>query len=343
MTLQYIKNYFEIHNIMMKIIYTGYLIILIVSIENFSSGKQLLQSTNDRTAINRLNDKEWKHAQREHHKIVKQLEIKVYTGQNIDKATMINIQVDKPTIIYQYIDPLKPLVIYIHGFHEHPSNESIRTIVGAYLERGTDNIFLADWSNLAYDPYIKVVKNSPKIALVFTKIFDQLIDLGLDLKTFHIVGHSLGAQIAGFIGKFSRYLTPRITGLDPANPGFYGPGEEHIDADSAEFIDIIHTDGGFYGAISNTGTVDFFANTGTRPQPGCPLFGLPLTPADLCSHWRSWEIYAESVNNIYAFPATECSLYREFITGKCKHNQVAYVGYAAVSTIHGSYYFLTPT
>lgn len=146
-----------------------------------------------------------------------------------------------------------------------------------------------------------------------------------------------------------------ILGLDPAKPGFYHVGAEHIDAESARFVDILHTDAGFYGALENTGTADFFANGGTRAQPGCPFLGVPLTPTgknyfylttnlfiidcvltnfiiivplDLCNHWRSWRLYAESVKNIYAFPATQCSSYGEYMTGRCRKNPVIFFGYA---------------
>ena len=67
-------------------------------------------------------------------------------------------------------------------------------------------------------------------------------------------------------------------GLDPANPLFYQLGAEHIDEKSGRLVDIVHTDGGVYGAYGRTGSVDFFANGGSRPQPGCNLLGVPLTP-----------------------------------------------------------------
>lgn len=69
-----------------------------------------------------------------------------------------------------------------------------------------------------------------------------------------------------------------ITGLDPASPGFYQCNGDHLDPSDAGFVLVVHTDGGVYGALEPTGTVDFYPNGGSRPQPGCPLFGFPLTP-----------------------------------------------------------------
>lgn len=62
----------------------------------------------------------------------------------------------------------------------------------------------------------------------------------------------------------------RLTGLDPAYPGFYPPilGQP-VSKTDASFVDIIHTDGGGYGAPGKTGHADFWPNGGHAKQPGC--------------------------------------------------------------------------
>ncbi|XP_011314500.1 lipase member H-A-like [Fopius arisanus] len=274
-------------------------------------------------------------------RIVKGMKIIVYKGRNIEEASTVDFPVTSVELIYKEINHTKPLVIYVHGFREHPSNESVRTVVGAYLEHGKENILLLDWSRLAAGDYIATIQRVRKIGEVLAKAFDELVDLGLDLETFHLVGHSLGAQIGGFFGKSSKYSIPRITGLDPANPGFYFTGSKHIDANSARFVDILHTDGGFYGALEDTGTVDFYANGGSRPQPGCPFLGVPLTPSDLCNHWRSWRYYAESIKYEYAFLATQCASFYQYRSGDCDWNRKVYSGYSVPRDTRGSYYFTT--
>lgn len=96
----------------------------------------------------------------------------------------------------------------------------------------------------------------------------------------YVVGHSLGAQLGGTIGrnviqqsKQGTHLH-RITGLDPAGPLFYPDlpiilEENHLTEKDAEFVDIIHTDSGGYGYPLQTGSADFFVNSGHRFQPGC--------------------------------------------------------------------------
>lgn len=72
----------------------------------------------------------------------------------------------------------------------------------------------------------------------------------------------------------------RLTALDPAFPAFYPDGVmmDHVCAKDAEFVDVIHTDAGGYGAPVRTGTVDFWPNGGKSVQPGCPRFApIPLS------------------------------------------------------------------
>lgn len=61
--------------------------------------------------------------------------------------------------------------------------------------------------------------------------------------------------------------------MDPAFYLYYPPifGVPHITERDADYVDIIHTDGGVYGTPRLTGTADFFVNTGRRFQPGCPV------------------------------------------------------------------------
>lgn len=148
---------------------------------------------------------------------------------------------DEAKDLIKDIDLKKPYVLYIHGFQEHPSNESIGTIVQgksililraatnfprismfilkyfsqflAYLQRGTDNIVILDWSPIAFDNYLIVSRRAKDIAKVTAKAITSLTNAGLNVDTIHIVGHSMGAQIAGFVGQFLDFKIPRVTGI----------------------------------------------------------------------------------------------------------------------------------
>lgn len=97
----------------------------------------------------------------------------------------------------------------------------------------------------------------------------------------HIIGHSLGSHIAGFAAKYIKRATgaqiKRISALDPAGPYFRLPEitrDEKLDKEDAEIVDAIHTDARFLGLDGQVGTLDIFANGGSRRQPGCNDGGL---------------------------------------------------------------------
>lgn len=71
-----------------------------------------------------------------------------------------------------------------------------------------------------------------------------------------------------------------FTGLDPAGP-LFNLLNDRLSTSDAVFVDVIHTDKTGYGTALKVGHVDFYPNYGHRPQPGCPLFGLILSPKGL--------------------------------------------------------------
>ena len=71
------------------------------------------------------------------------------------------------------------------------------------------------------------------------------------MELFHVIGHSLGAHIAGYAGahlqQYFHVKLPRITGLDPAYP-FFGeaPPVIRLDPSDATFVDVMHTDNNYF-------------------------------------------------------------------------------------------------
>ncbi|KAF2895403.1 hypothetical protein ILUMI_10772 [Ignelater luminosus] len=89
----------------------------------------------------------------------------------------------------------------------------------------------------------------------------------------HLVGHSLGAQVAGIAGYLVQQKCQgtigRITGLDPAGPMFQQNKKPYrLDSEDALLVDVIHTNQGQFGYIGKCGTVDFYPNCG-EDQPNC--------------------------------------------------------------------------
>lgn len=87
-----------------------------------------------------------------------------------------------------------------------------------------------------------------------------------------ILGHSLGAHVAGNVGEaITSGRLGRITGFDPALPGFHvlSSDKTRLDSTDAIFVDVIHSCGGILGFLQPLGKADFYPNAGTAVQPGC--------------------------------------------------------------------------
>lgn len=64
----------------------------------------------------------------------------------------------------------------------------------------------------------------------------------------------------------------RITGLDAAYPLYMDTDMSgHLAASDANFVDVIHTDGGRLGFPIPLGHADFYPNGGRGRQPGCDI------------------------------------------------------------------------
>ncbi|XP_023954017.1 pancreatic lipase-related protein 2-like isoform X2 [Bicyclus anynana] len=241
-------------------------------------------------------------------------------------------------------DLQKRTMVYIHGYVEKASDSSVARVVKAYLAHGGFNILVLDWANLAFGDYISALLNVKPVGNEAGKGLLKLLKQGLNIEGLHIVGHSMGAHVGAVIARYLKirgYTIPRLTGLDAAHPGFYPPIlTAPINPKDADFVDIIHTDGGWFGAPDRTGHVDFWPNDGTAKQPGCLPFTLPLTVENFCSHWRSWLYWAESVEG-GEFVARKCDNYDDFLRGKCSGN--GYMGLAATPNMRGNYYLRTAT
>lgn len=71
-----------------------------------------------------------------------------------------------------------------------------------------------DYGNLANATYTKVVRNIGAIGTMLATSLDKMVQSGFDPEKFHIVGHSMGAQIAGNTGRKMNFKISRITGIN---------------------------------------------------------------------------------------------------------------------------------
>ncbi|KAM3958879.1 pancreatic lipase-related protein 2 [Aphomia sociella] len=240
-------------------------------------------------------------------------------------------------------DIQRPTVIYAHGYVELTEDDSVMTVVKAYRQNAGYNILILDWSNLAFGNYVLVALDLKPTSIKISTALLKLLKGGLSLRGLHFVGHSLGAHLMAAVARNLQsrgFVVPRLTGLDAAYPGFYPPLlSSPASPSDAAFVDMIHTDGGGYGAPQSSGHADFWPNGGTAKQPGCLPTTIFLTYEDFCSHWRSWEFWSEAVAG-EKYWARGCHSYDEFLRGQCAGEQVV-MGPDTDSRLRGNFYLRT--
>ncbi|XP_041982268.1 pancreatic triacylglycerol lipase [Aricia agestis] len=242
----------------------------------------------------------------------------------------------------------RPTVIYLFGFSEAATGPSTTTLKEAFLAAGDFNFIVVDWSRLVVFPwYVIAVQNTRYMGRRLADFVQALNSAGVPASSVHVIGFSLGAEAAGFGGKALKargLMLGRITGLDPAYPGYrFKDKNGHLSKGDATFVDVIHTNPGVFGFPEAIGDVDFYPNAGQWVQPGCWIDQLVNNnELDLvygCSHNRAWRLYAESLSNPAGFPATLCKNWRN--SSKCGYNVDGYMGDAAQPPMKGIMYLET--
>ncbi|KAL2720337.1 lipase member H-B-like isoform X4 [Vespula squamosa] len=233
----------------------------------------------------------------------------------------VDKKLNNVSFLVSKMDKNKPTVFYIHGFTENAENESVTTVVCAYLQRNDHNILIVDYRNISKLQYLEVVLAARFVGQALAQALNKMVLAGLNSEKLHIVSHSLG--------------------LDPAGP-IFNFLKSHLSSTDARFVDIIHTDYGLYGTL-RTGIVDFFPNGGHRLQPDCPQGSPFLSLGDFCSHRRSWKYYAESLINESSFMAVKCSSYHKFLAGNCNGNIEIPMGFATPINAKGTFYLTINT
>ncbi|KAH1025755.1 pancreatic triacylglycerol lipase [Dendroctonus ponderosae] len=282
-------------------------------------------------------------------KMSRDVKFVLYTKNNPENGITIHPYNENGAARRAGVNPEWKTIIYIHGFSEPSPGESGRGIIDAYLAKPENfNIILLDWGELAAFPWYRTavynVKLVGKVLGNFIKLFSQTGEI--PIQNLHVVGFSLGSHIASMAGKglSSGLRIPRITALDPAFPEFsLQDRSKRLAETDADYIDVIHTDAGVFGFPASIGHADFYPNGGVALQPGCqPSYLAQQRIADqvfACSHGRAWRLYAESVTNPRAFPATQCENWKGS-NKECNFTLDAFMGFGNRDTV-GQFFLQT--
>ncbi|XP_011307696.1 phospholipase A1-like [Fopius arisanus] len=239
--------------------------------------------------------------------------------------------------------PWNPTKFITHGWKSSAFSASLLNLKDAYLRRGDYNVILVDWEPLASSTfYLGPMQNTGKVGKQAGLFIDFLIqETGIRSVDIHFIGHSLGAHVAGNAAASTTHgKLGRVTGLDPALPGFHviTSNDGKLDSSDADFVDVIHSCGGILGFLQPVGHADFYPNGGVAVQPGCCC--LPeITEA--CSHGRAYVYFTESIFSDAGLLATKCDTWDQFRIGACSNSAMVFMGEPVDHAARGNYFLKT--
>lgn len=250
-----------------------------------------------------------------------------------------------------------PIKIVIHGFGSGGRRAWVTDMVYKLLDYEDVNVIVVDWEKGAVLPnYVQAAGNTRLVGHKIANLIKSInLKFGLTGNSYHLIGFSLGAHVAGFAGMeirnsssgMSRLWINRITGLDPASPLFEGyEASDRLDPSDAQFVDVIHSNGdgvlrGGFGSLQPMGHVDFYPNGG-RVQVGCNSVLLSALSdiiygkwQSLCNHRRALNFFMDSFEfNKCRFRSFNCDSYENYLKGECfdcgfNNEKCSYMGYLA--------------
>ncbi|CAL4070703.1 unnamed protein product [Meganyctiphanes norvegica] len=289
----------------------------------------------------KINTRFWLHT--------REANLKPYRKHHLQKQ---EIQIyDDASVVNSPFRSTRPTKFIIHGHLDSARKQWVEAMAKSLLMYGDFNVIRVDWGGGSQTIFSQALANTRVVGLEVAYLINWLARMyQLDTRDVHIIGHSLGAHIAGYAGEKITDLG-RITGLDPAGTGFNTmPDRVHLDPSDAMFVDVIHSNAGYFalGTEEPMGHLDFFPNGGNN-QPGCnlltKLFNLlmisfrgdmlsGLRQVFACSHDKSIDFYMDTLHDPYAYIGHECHDFKSFKKGDCDYcgynnNRCAPMGIAA--------------
>ncbi|XP_010732332.3 phospholipase A1 member A isoform X1 [Larimichthys crocea] len=272
-----------------------------------------------------LNNTTWQEYRQRRIKL--QVQYLLITRKNIDCAQAFSHEslTESSSQQLSYFNMSLPTKVIIHGYRALGSKPSwVKELARALLMVQDVNVLVVDWIYSASFAYNLVVENYKEVALQTSVLINQLEKHGCKLESFHFIGVSLGAHVAGFVGTLFEGKIGRITGLDPAGPMFKTADTfDRLDPSDAQFVDAIHTDSDYFGISIPVGHVDFFLNGG-MDQTGCARSRFASIPFlftvygyVICDHMRALHVYMSALNGSCPLMGIPCSSYEDFLNGHC--------------------------
>ncbi|EAT41285.1 AAEL007055-PA [Aedes aegypti] len=237
---------------------------------------------------------------------------RLYTRKNPEKHQILKPN-DTSSILNSNFNADLPTRFLIHGWNQNGESDILIELRRSYLSVEDFNVIGVDWGEGALTiNYVMARKRVESVGLVTSQLIDTLVDAsGVILDSIYVIGHSLGAHVAGIVGKHQRGQLNTIVGLDPAGPLFSLNSSDILNQNHAQYVEMVSTGARLLGTYEPLGDANFYPNGGLE-QAGCglDLFGI-------CAHARSWIYFAETVTNGKGFRGIKCAMIEDLEGETC--------------------------
>lgn len=264
----------------------------------------------------------------------------LFTRLSDSTGTHIDLQDFNGDLAGTDFDPALPTYFFIHGWiSDHREHLAIPYHILNRDYGSEANVFLVDYNSVSKLFYTHAVGSLSLVGSIVAEAIHKItLANDISIEDITVIGFSLGAHVAGFAGAELKGELKTIIGLDPAGPLFDTASTDgKLDRTDAQYVQVIHTNGGLMGHRGSLGHVDFHPNGGGMNQAGCgsDLFGG-------CAHDRALVYFHESIKSNIKFVGTRCSSYKDYISGACDGNDLAVMGTLKLNTrVFGDYYLTT--
>lgn len=257
----------------------------------------------------------------------------LYTHRNPGKPQYMHPLDSAANLTKTNFDPANPTSVIAHGYLGNTEEFWVVPLIEALLKKGDRNVIVIDWARGSTFPYVQAVGNSRLVGRQAKMLLMTLHSMGMKYSDVHLIGQGLGSHMFSYVGSELNVevaggnktaVIGRISAMDPVGPFFEGRDPAvKIDPTDAQFVDAIHTDTETIkvkgiGTKEPVGHMDFFPNGG-HSQPGCWSLDKGVVKWLACSHYRSMELFTESIHTSCPFRAYKCKSYTDFDKGLCSY------------------------
>ncbi|XP_037940660.1 lipoprotein lipase [Teleopsis dalmanni] len=254
---------------------------------------------------------------------------------------------------FRRINPRRKLALFLHGWNDEGSKAWVQEMLKTWTHFDPDyTVCVVDWGHLSQMDYKTASMSIFDVGITVAGIIIAMEELRPALftrKNVTLAGYSLGAHAAGHAGAVLNGEVEQIIGLDPAGPLFTLPSvvseKYRLDANDAQFVQVLHTSGGTLGTKVKSGHADFYPNGGTVPQTNCRMFmnlnDMQNTNPISCSHSSAAVFFKQSMDPAYPFIGHHCKSFQDFSIGLCAQNRRGRFGIHSQRQSHGNFYFNT--